>query len=237
MKIDIYTFTLGRKFYLDKLISSIEDNLTYGTYTIDHTIVFQGCDPFPVNTCTKFYDKNIGYYSNYNQRFVHWNENIGIAEGMNRILPTLNGDIIIKMDDDCKIISNSFFDHIIDIHKLKPNSVFSPFPVGLINNRGGPAPISHEVVYNSNKNVYYTFRKVNHIGGFCRISPNFTKEWKFSPDLIPGISGNEDGQHSNKCNQFGIEMFYLDNALIVEHQESTLGQHARYGEAYFKGRT
>jgi hypothetical protein len=237
MIIDIYTFTLGRKLYLDNLVKSIENNLYYGTYTINHTIVFQGCNPFPVYNCHEFYDEDIGSYTNYNQKIIHWKENVGIAEGMNKILPTLNGNIIIKMDDDCKIISNDFFDHVIAIHSLKPNAVFSPFPVGLINNRGGPAPTSHEVVYNDSKDVYYTFRKVNHIGGFCRISPGFTNKWTFSPDLIPGISGNEDGQHSQKCIQNNIEMFYLDNALIVEHQESTLGQHARYGEAYFKGRT
>lgn len=232
--IDIYTFTLGRQFYLNNLISSIEDNLYYGTYTINHTIIFQGCKPFEIRQISQFYDKNLGYYTNYNQKIRTWDTNVGIAEGMNRVLPTLSGDIIIKMDDDCKIISRNFFDNIIAIHRLKPRAVFSPFPVGLINNRGGPASIaSHEVLYNSRRNVYYTLRKVDHIGGFCRVSPGFTRDWKFSPDLIPGMSGNEDGQHSRKCLQDNIEMFYLENEIIVEHQESTLGQHARYGKEYF----
>jgi len=153
---------------------------------------------------------------------------------MNKILPQLKGDIIIKMDEDCVLRSPNFFTHVKEVHTMFPRLVFSPFPVGLINNLGGPPSDQRGVVHGEKTDTYYTFRAVNHIGGFCRISPaNPTKEWVFDYDKSETSSGTEDGQHSQKCITEGLPMVYLENALIVEHQESTLGQHKRYGEDYF----
>jgi hypothetical protein len=123
-----------------------------------------------------------------------------------------------------------------EIARIKPDIVFSPYPVGLINNPGGPRGNRHEVIYSEVTDTYYTLRYVSHVGGFARISPSFTKNWKFDNDLIPGISGSEDSQFSLKCQQLNIPMAYLENAIVVEHQESTLGQHSRYGNNYFNGR-
>lgn len=216
MNISIYTFTMGREKYLLKNVNSYpqRDN-------IEHHVCFQGCSPINLpNKCISHL----------------WDTNVGIASGMNKILPLLKGDIIMKMDDDCEIISSNFFDHVTEIHSLKPDLVFSPYPVGLINNPGGVKGHGHEVIYSEKLDTYYTLRYVYHVGGFARISPGFTKNWKFQHDLLPGMSGNEDGQFSAMCRSQNIKMAYLENAIIVEHQESTLGQHARYKEDYFKGR-
>jgi hypothetical protein len=56
------------------------------------------------------------------------------------------------------------------------------------------------------------------------------------PNDSSHAAGREDVNFSEFCGIRGIPMYYLENALVVEHQESTLGQHARYGENYFKGR-
>jgi hypothetical protein len=69
---------------------------------------------------------------------------------------------------------------------------------------------------------------VNHIGGFARISPSEIYQQIHFTD-----NHNEDGEFSNFCNSMNIPMFYLENDLVVQHQESTLGQHQRYGEGYF----
>lgn len=226
MKISIYTFTMGRDYYLNNLLNSIY--LTHpGIIEIEHHICFQGVIP------SKRYDE---HWSRLPGIITHvWEENVGIAEGMNRVLPELDGDLIMKMDDDCKIVSNNFWQHIEEIARLKSNVVFSPYPVGLIRNPGGPSAISHEVIYSDSLDTFYTLRYVNHVGGFARISPGYTKNWKFNSDLISGVSGNEDVQFSNMCGLQKIKMAYLENAIIVEHQESTLGQHERYKE-YFKDR-
>ena len=224
--ISIYTLTLGREYYLKQLVTSIEDLGGAGNY--EHHICFQGVKPS--SDLARFLDKP--------RITTHlWEDNVGIAEGMNKIIPLLHGDIILKMDDDCVLRSTNFFKHVEEVHRLHPNIVFSPYPVGLINNPGGPKGHAHVVSYGENTDTYYTLRFVNHIGGFARISPSArVKNWTFTGDLIKGQSGNEDGQHSKKCIESRIGMAYLENALIVEHQESTLGQHERYGEKYFKDR-
>ena len=222
--ISIYTFTLGRDFYLKNLINSIKELGGHNNY--EHHICYQGVEPSP--------EMEVIFKESPNIILTVWKENMGIAEGMNKIIPCLKGDIIIKMDDDCVIRSNNFFKHIEQVNKLYPKLVFSPYPVGLINNPGGPRGYSHMAKYSKTTDTWYTIRMVNHIGGFARVAPSaVVKEWTFEPDLIEGQSGNEDSQHSRKCLDLDIPMAYLENALIVEHQESTLGQHQRYGEGYF----
>lgn len=217
MKISIYTFTMGRERYLKDIVDCDQYDAD-----IEHHICFQGCGlpKYPIPERFKVHD---------------WKSNVGIAQGMNYVLPELTGDLIMKMDEDCKIVSPGFFKHVREIARLKPNLVFSPYPVGLIRNPGGPQATMHEVMYSENTDTYYTLRYVTHVGGFARISPKFTKDWRFEPDLMPGASGNEDVQFSNKCKNEGIQMAYLENAIVVEHQESTLGQHQRYKD-YFNGR-
>ncbi len=233
MKISIYTFTLGRERYLVELIRSLHAYPLPKGIEVEHHVCFQGVRP------GEDYWSSVALHSNIKTHL--WEKNIGIAEGMNKILPELTGDIIIKMDDDCKPLwfwhRPSFFEMIQEISKAKPNAVWSPYPVGLINNPGGPRAISHEVIrIDEPWDSIYTLRKVTHVGGFCRISPKSTKDWRFENDLRPGQSGNEDVQFSQRCQREGIEMFYTENGPIIEHNESTLGQHARYGNGYFNGR-
>lgn len=242
MIISIYTFTMGRKTYLSRLLAAVVREARAllkinPDVTIEHKVITQGIQDSDLLLSIKtMVDSVADTTSNYKVSVVEFETNLGIAEGMNQILPTLRGDLIIKMDDDCLIVSTDFFQRILDVHKLKPNAIFSPYPVGLINNPGGVPGLGHEVVKGKYFDSYYTLRRVDHVGGFCRVSPAGTKDWQFAPDLLPGISGNEDGQHSAKARTMGLPMFYLENAIVVEHQESTLGQHERYGENYFKGR-
>ena len=214
---------MGRWFYLKNLIHSIDYD-----QDLEHFIVFQGVQPT---------DEIQKIVNDRNITPIYLEKNIGIAMAMNLIYEKLNGDIIIKFDEDAKILTKDFFTHVREIHKMSPRLVFSPYPIGLINNPGGVLSKEHQVGYSENTDTYYTMRIVNHIGGFARISPKeFTGHWRFENDLLSGVSGNEDGQHSNMCLQNNIPMAYLENCLAVEHQESTLGQHKRYGKKYFKDR-
>ena len=224
-KISIYTLTLGRWFYLKNLLNSLEYDSN-----IEHFIVFQGVHP--TDEIKELLDKP-------HIIPIMLEKNIGIALAMNMVYQKITGDIIIKLDEDAKIVSRDFFTHVREINSLVPKLVFSPYPVGLINNPGGVLSKNHQVGYSKNTDTYYTTRLVNHVGGFARISPKeFTGDFVFSDDYDPSgkTSGNEDAQHSSFCNQKGFPMAYLENCLIVEHQESTLGQHKRYGDSYFKDR-
>jgi glycosyltransferase involved in cell wall biosynthesis len=233
MKLSFYTFTMGREDYLVNLIENLHQYSNSEKVECEHHICFQGVEPgehYSISTCLKSFIK------------THvWEKNVGIAEGMNRILPELTGDVIIKIDDDCMPYTlwqrPTFKERIVEIARTIPNAVWSPYPVGLINNPGGPRGFGHETIRIQEPwDSIYTLRKVTHVGGFCRISPKFTKDWKFENDLKPGQSGNEDVQFSQKCAALNIPMYYLENGLVVEHNESTLGQHIRYGNEYFKGR-
>jgi len=156
-------------------------------------------------------------------------KNIGIAAALNRCNEFIskNGscDLVLKMDDDVFIYNEeNFFELALEIHDQYPNMVFSPYPVGLINNPGGPPAVSR-FVYNSATMFPLTFRRVRHVGGMCRFSPfKIFESFKFNNDLIPGVSGDEDGQLSTYCLHNSIEMCYLENGLVAEHAYSTLGQ-------------
>jgi glycosyltransferase involved in cell wall biosynthesis len=242
--ISVVTFTLGgRNEYLFRCLDSvyqkeIEEQYIYGvdctSLKIEHHLIFQGAMPAPeIKQALSVYRE-----SDYYKLIIHyWPENIGIGAGLNKILPECKGDLIFKMDDDAKIISSDFFDKAYALYKRFPNSVFSPLPCGLLRSPGGPPALNHKVWWDKTNDIIWTKRIVNHVGGFARFAPKTIMEkFKFSNDLIPGISGTEDGQLSSYCNSNNIEMFYLEDGLIVSHQETCYGQLLRNPE-YFAGRS
>lgn len=224
--IAIYTFSMGRWHYLEKSVRSVLRARQEYLGPTRHIVCLQGVAPPPFLT-------ELGEQV----EMIHWSTNCGIAEGINRVAAMLSEDLVIKLDDDCEIISARFLTHVAEVARLCPNLVFSPFPVGLIRNLGGVPSKERSIVYSDRLDTYYTLRAVPHVGGFCRVSPRITTNWVLQPDLgIAGASGNEDVQFSTLCGENRIPMAYLENAIIVEHQESTLGQHARYGNEYFGDR-
>lgn len=235
MDISIITFTLGgRSRYLQACIDSVYEDEENSNFSVEHHLVLQGY------TKEKLEEELCGWWAdNKKYKFIihEWPENIGIGAGLNKIIPKCTAPLIMKMDDDCKIVSTGFFESAMALHKKFPNSVFSPFPVGLIRSLGGVPGFKHTVWYDKKNEKYYTRRHVSHVGGFARFAPaSIMKQFKFAPDLIPGQSGNEDGQFSSYCGANNIEMFYLENNMIVEHNESGFGQILRYPE-YFTGRS
>ena len=243
--ISVITFTLGgRDRYLFRCLDSvyqkeIDEQYTYPVNNndcvkIEHHIIFQGATPSSeITGCLKTYRQ-----SEYYTLIPHiWDTNIGIGAGLNKILPSCKGELIFKMDDDCEIVSKDFFLRAYTLHKRFPNSVFSPLPCGLLRSPGGPPALSHKVWWDKTSDIIWTKRIVNHVGGFARFAPKtIMGKFKFSNDLIPGISGTEDSQLSSYCNSNNIEMFYLEDGLIVSHQETCYGQLLRNPE-YFVGRS
>lgn len=168
---------------------------------------------------------------------IEFVENLGAGEGNNRMIPYLKGDIIAKLDDDAMIVSQEYGSHIQEVMDLNPNTIISPYPVGLINNPGGvPKAGTHKTIYSEKKDTWYTLRPVNHIGGFGRIVPaHVVKQYTWPNDLSKTTSGMEDVNFSYWATQNKYQMYYLENALIIEHQESTLGQQQRY-KTYYQNR-
>lgn len=224
MNISILTVTLGRELYLKRLINSIYGRTNWAQHNLKHYIIYQGS---PTQEIREYIDSvEYDIILKVNQQIP-----LSIGEVMNQFKDVCDTDLFWKLDDDALLCSDKALDHIEEIHKLKPDAVFSPYPVGLINNPGGVPSKNHSVEYSPNTDTYYTLRQVHHVGGFARIMPT-----KFLKQITCSNTHSEDTECSAWCNNNNKPMYYLENSLIVEHQESTLGQHKRYGEAYFKGR-
>lgn len=221
--ISIYTPTLGnRNTYLNKLFNFIDLNKKD---IIEWHIGVQG-------TQYKLEIPDRPYIT-----IEYWESNCGAGEANNRLIKKCKGDIICKLDDDALPYGTNYFEHIKQIYLLtNKNCIFSPYPVGLINNPGGVLSKEHSVIYSDVLDTYYTLRKVPHIGGFARVMPaTIATQFVWPYDYSPLHSGQEDVNFSRFCQQKNIPMYYLENSIIVEHQESTLGQKERYKD-YFKGR-
>jgi hypothetical protein len=201
---------------------------------INHKIVFQGCKcPDMVRTAAKFcQDIN----RDYTFEIIEWDKNIGIGAGLNKIIPLCDAPLIFKMDDDCEIISRNFFSTALFVNSKFPQAIFSPQPIGLVNNMAGPPGHKREVIEDVETHKYHMVRHVNHVGGFARFCPaKIMKSFTFAPDLINGISGDEDGQLSQFALRANIPMIYVETGMVVEHMEG-LGQQIRYPQ-YFANRT
>jgi len=223
MKIDILTVTLGREHYLKNLLDSFDKLSSWQGHEVNYHLLYQGTPTDVFLEFIKQFKFNLIMTS-----FTGPPSSIGIV--MNEFKHICKSDYFWKLDDDAKLSSPHFLDHIEELCTTYPKAVFSPYPVGLINNPGGVPSKSHHVIYSIWMDTYYTLRRVNHVGGFARIMPS---------NLLQNISFSDTHSEDTECsayfNRENIPMYYLENALIVEHQESTLGQHERYKE-YFKGR-
>lgn len=226
LSIFVYTFSMGRWRYLERCVESVaKARLCYGG-RVTHVVFLQGVDlPSEYERLKEV------------ARIFKFPANIGIARGINVAMAMVKEELIIKLDDDCALLGEGFFRGVNSVANDDPALIFSPYPVGLIGNPGGTSAIGYGVFKCPTEELFYTLRYVNHVGGLCRVSPNLTKNWVLKDDLnLEGVSGNEDLQFSLMARSHGLKMAYLENGLVVEHQESTLGQHARYGKAYFKDR-
>jgi hypothetical protein len=223
--ISIITTSMGRELYLQRTISALIINK--GNEEIEHYIGFIN-NSFETLT-QPMVSFLLGYQNNNIGIKVHIVQYKDLAVQqmyLNDLIPRTVGDVIVKLDDDTIIRSDHYFDHVRAIYELKPECIFSPFPVGLIGNFGGVQSTDRHVVYSEKMNTYYTFRKVPHVGGFARIVPaTIAKSFKWSQ-----MNEGEDTVLSKNHNH--IPKYYLENALIVEHCESSLGQTERYKNTY-----
>lgn len=222
LKIDLLTIITApiRNLYLERLFSSLE------RYSDDnrinkHILIFNGVEQ------TDEYNQ----LSDDKLKLCFSKDKLSVGKVLNTFKGEIESELVMKIDDDAEILSNKFFDHLFAIYEKNPGSVISPYPVGLINNPGGVPSNNRSVIFSEVTNTYYTLRHVNHVGGFARISPTYIYH---CVDFSDGH--NEDGEFSSFCNKNNIPMFYLENNLVVQHQESSLGQHSRYGKEYFGDR-
>jgi len=209
--ISIFTFTMGRELYLKRLIESIR--ILGGNGEFEHHVCFQGVTP-----SDEFSDYFESLRKDSYPLVTHfWDKNYGTCRGSNKIISQLNGEIILKLDDDAILRSNDFLEHVRIICGLIPNSVFSPFPVGLIGHFGGLSnpdltKLARIVKYSEENDTHYTLRYTNLVGGLARASlAKVVKRFKWPEDS----KTKEDIHFSRFCGINRIPMFYLENALLL----------------------
>ena len=222
--IDILIPYSSRELYLRRLLDSIERN--WGT----------AGDLKEINLRVVYNESQIikhplfNLVGAYTPHFFESRVSIGRIMQFYRASIEDESRLCMKLDEDCLLVSENFGRHLFAIHELRMDAIFSGYPVGLISNAGGPKGHRHEVTYSKELDTYYGMRHVSHVGGFARVMPS---------EYVKHINFHEGHQEDSEVSQWalanGKPMFYLENSLIVEHQESSIGQGYRYPD-YFKNR-
>jgi len=220
MKIAIYTLTMDRLDYTKHCFESLRNK---AGYLYDHFVVDNGSQDGTVEWLkenSKMFKKII-----FNQK------NLGIGKSSNQALNeiyTLNYDLIIKMDNDCEVLTSGILSEIVKLYDFKwhnqpflPKLVLSPKVKGI-----NKAISVHDQAWLGNYLISFTTM----IGGLFMIStPVILKDFRYREDLIRmGL----DSQICHFVNQNGGRCGYIEQ-LEVNHYETTDGQAKRY-PGYFQ---
>lgn len=212
--LDIFTICTGREDYLAEQFQMLKAHR--GVFR-NHIFVCNGYRP---SEQTARWLRRLG-------SVVHrFDERLPVGACIEGLKHHFTAEHTMKLDDDALPLGERFFDHLHALRELLPRHVFSPFPIGLLGNRGGPAITpgrEHDVLYSASTKTYYTLRPVRHVGGFARIAPS-----SFYRDFAFNIEGHsEDAEFSSAMNKRGVSMVYVENAFVVDHAETSLGQKKR----------
>lgn len=159
----------------------------------------------------------------------HWlkllPENIGIAAGANMALDAIfaqgDWDIVVKMDNDCEVVSPDILDHL---SKLFADSRLDKFVL---------SPRVEGIDHQPERRNYLIIksRKVgvtNIVGGLFHVVPGYVyKEFRYNPATPRG--GYNDHYFCKWFRQRGGMVGYVED-LVVRHMDTTGGQVKVYPE-------
>lgn len=219
MKIAVYTLTRDRLDYTKRSFKSLAEK---AGCDYDHFVVDNGSEDGTVAWLVENEHKFKSVLCN--------DENKGISEASNQALEQIfiedDYDLIIKMDNDCLVISDNMLSQIVEIYedipKYAAEYIFSPYVKG-INNQPSRAGY-----------IMYARRRIGLtgiVGGLFHIVPfEIYKHYRY-PEGLPKAWGQDD-HFCNSLVQKGCNFGYIEG-LIVEHMDTTDGQAKKYPE-YFK---
>lgn len=132
-KIAIWTITWNRLDYTKQMIESMKKNFKYD---YDHYFIDNGS----TDGTKKYLEGLLKDKASYKAiRDVIFNkDNIGISKANNQALGAICGstkqnyDIVIKIDNDCKILSPNILKTIVEMYQANHKMIFSPYVEGLI---------------------------------------------------------------------------------------------------------
>lgn len=217
----VFTMTWDRLEYTKRMVSALVKN---AGYPFDWFVVDQGSTDGTVKWLK----------SEAPVRGTVLNaSNVGIAKGWNQavelIKKTGKYDIIIKVDNDCELLTPRTIAAVVDIYERNRKFVLSPCVEGLEDSPGG-------VLRQSEGASPYAFLNervlgiVPYLGGIFWAAPSTLYD-NFAFDEETFIAGNKDYLISQYAKSAGYGLFYLEE-FRVKHMDGTVGQREKYPDYY-----
>lgn len=223
LKVAIFTMTMDRFEYTKQMYSS----LCLAGYPFDW---------FVVDNASK--DETVEWVKGLAKkvRIAENLENAGVAGGWNQAIEFIKAsgkyDIVIKIDNDCEMMSLDWLKMMVELFRRNRKMVLSAYvegledsPGGVLRSRGGgkePYMLINDKVLGL----------VPNLGGICFASPiELYENFRFEASQ-QFISGNKDYILSQYARANGYTLFYVEE-LRCWHIDGTKGQHAKY-PAYFE---
>jgi GT2 family glycosyltransferase len=204
-KIAIYTLTKNRLDLTKQMMYSLEKN----THILfDHYIIDQGSDDGTLEYLKTFKYKNANLY------LFPLPKNIGINAGDCFALEQIGReyDIIIKLDNDALIMTDSWLEKCILV--LRKKIIISPYVIGLLDNRGGVP----RYAYDPDKHLSYAPA----LGGICLIGRS--RAWfedsngfdgRYNPDYH-----HDDMEFCDRLRSSGYKFAYKED-VIISHLDTS----------------
>lgn len=224
MNIVIYTLTRDRLFYTQYCFEMLREKTRH---PFVHIVFDNGSR-----------DDTPRWLNEYRQQYggvfvLPCSDNMGIGQASNKVLDfigmtNMNPTLVIKMDNDCEVISDGILEEIVEIYKdLKMSDLMnlSPKVDGIVHQ---PKRYKTDTVAN------HKIGLTHHIGGLFSIVPYCLYHGFRYPESIPKAKGC-DSYLSTWIQSKGHAVGYIED-LVVNHYETTDGQKIRYPE-YFKRKT
>jgi GT2 family glycosyltransferase len=219
MKIAIYTLTRDRLEYTMHCFASLKAKAW--NYAYDHFVLDNGSTD---GTIAWLRENELQF-----KKVIYMPENFGISKGSNTILKEIfdgDYDLIIKMDNDCEVISDNILQQMVEIFEDAANRkmevVLSPRVIGIINQ-----PYRAYQTTIGGRDVGIT----GIVGGLFHVVPvKIYRQYKY-PVKLPKAWGQDD-DFCHWLNKTGRKTGYVEG-LIVNHYETTSGQAQRFPE-YFE---
>lgn len=214
MKVAVYTLCRDRLFYTKRCFRSLWQN---AGYPVDHFVIDNGSTDGTVEWL----------YSNAKRfkKIVLEPDNTGISYASNMALDIIgdNYDLIVKMDNDCEIVTANLVAEMVRVFKDAPRPMMLSPKVEGINRQPRRA---YTLTVGG-----YEIGRTGIVGGLCHWLPAATYQRYRYPVDLPKAWGQDDHLCDWLYKQ-GIEMGYVE-ALTVNHADGTDGQAQRFPE-YFE---
>lgn len=216
MKIAIFTLTRDRLDYTKRSFKSLKEK---AGYPYDHYVIDNGSTDGTQEWLKKQDLKKV----------VFMEENVGISRASNQALEWIKQedyDLIIKMDNDCEIVSSDILKELVEVYKSIPpffmKFMLSPRVEGL---NFQPQRIDQMEINEHPIGITQI------IGGIFQPMPaECYKHYKYKENL-PKAKGQDEDINS-WFRTMGGQVGYIED-LVIEHMDTTEGQKKKYPK-YFQ---